>query len=463
MTNITYIPVEQLHPHPANPRKELGDLTELADSIRANGVFQNLTVVPRALTGEITGETWQDGYTVIIGHRRLAAAKLAGLSELPCVVTEMTQQEQVRTMLMENMQRTDLTVYEQAQGFQAMIDLGDTVETVARETGFSVTTVRRRLKMMELDQDKLKEVSDRQLTLTDFDELAKIENIVVRNECLEKIGTSDFEGSVRAALRKQQTSKMTPLAVKQLKAAGAKPIRAGEQYSSKYDSTFNTVYLYEWDGLILPIPKVKGQLYYYLDGYGTLRFYTAHKRAEPRKRSKEELEKEKVIAETWAALDEKASLAYELRSNFVDGISYNSHNAVAVLRGAIIAASLEAVDYNSPDRAALCRLFGIDTERYDNDRGKKVLAGIQVLNDRDIPKAVYALFGDSKTRAYAGSYKKVMPQYADNTMLDGLYLWLTGLGYEMSGDEQTLQDGTHELFHVSEVESDADKELHDGD
>ena len=83
---------------------------------------------------------------------------------------------------------------------------------------------------------------------------------------------------------------------------------------------------------------------------------------------------------------------------------------MAVLRGAIIAASLEAVDYNSPDRAALCRLFGIDTERYDNDRGKKVLAGIQVLNDRDIPKAVYALFGDSKTRAYAGSYKKVMPQ-----------------------------------------------------
>lgn len=79
MTNITYIPVEQLHPHPDNPRKELGDLTELADSIRANGVFQNLTVVPRALTGEITGETWQDGYTVIIGHRnRSMAGSLPG-------------------------------------------------------------------------------------------------------------------------------------------------------------------------------------------------------------------------------------------------------------------------------------------------------------------------------------------------------------------------------------------------
>lgn len=79
MTNITYIPVEQLHPHQDNPRKELGDLTELADSIRANGVFQNLTVVPRTVTGEITGQTWQDGYTVIIGHRnRSMAGSLPG-------------------------------------------------------------------------------------------------------------------------------------------------------------------------------------------------------------------------------------------------------------------------------------------------------------------------------------------------------------------------------------------------
>lgn len=458
MTDITYIPVEELHPHPDNPRKELGDLTELADSIRVNGVFQNLTVVPRTVTGEITGETWQGGYTVIIGHRRLAAAKLAGLSELPCVITDMTLQEQVRTMLMENMQRSDLTVYEQAQGFQAMIDLGDTVETVARETGFSTTTVRRRLKMMELDQDKLKEVSSRQISLTDFDELAKIEDIEARNECLEKIGTSDFVASVKSAMRQQNTTKMLPLVQEQLKAASAKPIKTKELYSAKYDELYNErLYLYDWDGLTPIIPRAKGQLYYHLEPqFGTLRFFTEHKRAEPVKRSQAEIDEQKRIAETWVALDEKASLAYELRSNFVDGLSYNSHNAIAILRGALIAATIEAVDYNSPDRDALCHLFGIDTERYDSERGQKALAGIQVLGERSIPKAIYALFGDSKTRSYAGGYKKAMPNYAGSTMLDGLYLWLTGLGYEMSGEEQTLQDGTHELFHVSEVESDAD-------
>lgn len=458
MTNITYIPVEQLHPHPDNPRKELGDLTELADSIRANGIFQNLTVVPRTVTGNITGQTWQDGYTVIIGHRRLAAAKLAGLGELPCVIADMTLQEQVRTMLMENMQRTDLTVYEQAQGFQAMIDLGDTVENVARETGFSTTTVRRRLKMMELDQDKLREVSSRQLSLTDFDELAKIENIVARNRCLEKIGTSDFSAEVKDALRRQNTGKMLPLAREQLEAAGAKALKANEVYSNKYEQLYDkAVYLYEWDGLRPIIPKVKGRLYYHMEpNFGSLRFYTERQRAAPVKRSQAAIDAQKRIAETWAALDEKASLAYELRSNFVAGLSYNSHNAVAILRGALIAATLEAVDYNSPDRDALCNLFGIDTERYENDRGQKALTGIQVLSERDIPKAIYALFGDSKTRSYAGGYKKVMPRYAGSTMLDGLYLWLTGLGYEMSGEEQALQAGTHELFRASEVESDAD-------
>lgn len=77
-----------------------------------------------------------DHYVVLIGHRRMAAAKLAGLTELPCVIVDMTEREQVQTMLVENMQRSDLTVYEEAKGFQMMLDLGDTVETVAEKPAF---------------------------------------------------------------------------------------------------------------------------------------------------------------------------------------------------------------------------------------------------------------------------------------------------------------------------------------
>ncbi len=131
--------------------------------------------------GEVTGEVWQRGYKVIIGHRRLAAAKAAGLEKVPCVVADMTPKEQLQTMLLENMQRSDLTVYEQAQGFQLMLDMGSTMEEIAEKSGFSQTTVRRWVKMMELDQEKLKEVSKRQLSLADFDKLAQIEDIKVRH------------------------------------------------------------------------------------------------------------------------------------------------------------------------------------------------------------------------------------------------------------------------------------------
>ena len=82
---------------------DLGDLTELAESIRVNGVLQNLTVVPA--DGKAPGK-----YYVVIGNRRLEASMIAGVMELPCVVSDMDQKTQVATMLEENMQSADLTV-----------------------------------------------------------------------------------------------------------------------------------------------------------------------------------------------------------------------------------------------------------------------------------------------------------------------------------------------------------------
>lgn len=69
---ITQIAADRLRPHPDNPRRDVGDVTELADSIRAKGIMQNLTVVPDDPADPDTT------YTVIIGHRRLAAARQAG-------------------------------------------------------------------------------------------------------------------------------------------------------------------------------------------------------------------------------------------------------------------------------------------------------------------------------------------------------------------------------------------------
>ena len=83
MAEMQYIPVKDIYPHPDNPRKDVGDVLELAASIKESGVLQNLTVVPAP-------EVSAGGYRVVIGHRRLAAAKQAGLETVPCVVSYMT-------------------------------------------------------------------------------------------------------------------------------------------------------------------------------------------------------------------------------------------------------------------------------------------------------------------------------------------------------------------------------------
>ncbi|MBR2591438.1 MAG: ParB N-terminal domain-containing protein, partial [Oscillospiraceae bacterium] len=96
------IALDHLHPHPDNPRKNLGDISELTESIRKNGIMQNLTVIP--IKEDDDPNKWE--YRILIGHRRAAAAKEANLLRVPCnVVFDMDPREQVAIMLEENMQR----------------------------------------------------------------------------------------------------------------------------------------------------------------------------------------------------------------------------------------------------------------------------------------------------------------------------------------------------------------------
>ena len=224
MADITYIPIRQLYPHPDNPRKELGDLSELAASIKENGVYQNLTVIPghylnsREYIAKCVDEggdaaaaaaawtpkaAWSsEDYTIIIGHRRAAAAQQAGLYELPCAIVEIDEREQLQTMMIENMQRSDLTTYEQAQGFQLMLDLGDTVEQVASKSGFSQSTIRRRVKLLSLDRDAFRRAELRGATLSDYAELDKIESVEDKNKALEALGTQNFRRVMQDILEK---------------------------------------------------------------------------------------------------------------------------------------------------------------------------------------------------------------------------------------------------------------------
>lgn len=451
MSEMIYLPVERLHPHPDNPRKDLGDLSELADSVKANGIFQNLTVVVDDPTNTISD------FTVIIGHRRLAAAKLAGLSEVPCVIAEMTAKEQVQTMLLENMQRSDLTVYEQAQGFQMMLDLGATVEEISDKSGFSATTVRRRVKMMELDQKKLKEVADdgnRQIRLEDFDELTKIEDIKARNKALADIGTNNFKSTVSSAIRKQEGKKRKPLAMKWLKSVGAKEIKSNETYSRKYERLPGSwyIYFYEWDEKDMPdVSKLKDGLFYYL-GYGdSFSLFTKAKKPAKEKKSKEQLEKERKIREAWKVVNDAAKAAYELRKGFIDGVAMGSKNKVDVLTGAVYASMLESIDYNSMDRDGISSILGDDSKHYDPKRMLKAWDAYAKVSPKDMPKLVYAFFGDDENETYTGRYgKSDYPKFERSAKMEMLYAWLCALGYTMSDEEIAMMNGTHEVFSDGE-------------
>ena len=197
---IVMIKRENLQPHPDNPRKDLGDLTELRESIRENGIMQNLTVIP------MTGLVDSGDFQILIGHRRFAASE-GILDELPCVVVDdLTDKEQVGIMLAENMQRSDLTYEEQAHGFQMMMDLGDTVESIAQKTGFSKQTVKHRLAIAELDPETLREVQKYfQPTIADYIALEKVKDIEKRNEILnDSTNSRDIQDGVEDYLRDVQ-------------------------------------------------------------------------------------------------------------------------------------------------------------------------------------------------------------------------------------------------------------------
>ncbi|MBR1634217.1 MAG: ParB/RepB/Spo0J family partition protein [Lachnospiraceae bacterium] len=216
MTKTMEISINNLRNHPNNVRKTYTGIPELAASIKENGILQNLTVVPDPEN--------EDMYLVVIGNRRLQAAKKAGLETVPCVVTDMEESDQALTMLTENMQRKDLTLIEESEGFQMCLeDFGINIGTLAEKTGFSKTTVRHRLNVAKLDRDILSEkMNDTgfQLTITDLALLEKVKSIDKRNEILEEAEDSrDIVWLVeQAALeekRERAAKKMVSIAKKE--------------------------------------------------------------------------------------------------------------------------------------------------------------------------------------------------------------------------------------------------------
>ena len=139
------IPLDKLDPNPEQPRVDFGDLTELTASIAEKGVLEPLLVKPNRLTGR---------WMIIAGERRFRSAQKAGLKEVPCVEMEVDEGTIAEIALIENMQRKDLTVWEEADGLLALCErFGYTHDEVARKVGKSRTTVTEAMAIARIPDD----------------------------------------------------------------------------------------------------------------------------------------------------------------------------------------------------------------------------------------------------------------------------------------------------------------------
>ena len=144
---VLFLPVDVIMPNPDQPRISFTqpELEELADSIRALGVLQPLTVRRR-------NGTWE----LVAGERRLRAAKLAGLEEVPCLSIQTDSQSSSLLALVENLQRRDLDFWEEAQALRKLIDTYHiSQEEVARQIGKSQSAVANKLRLLKLPQEVL--------------------------------------------------------------------------------------------------------------------------------------------------------------------------------------------------------------------------------------------------------------------------------------------------------------------
>lgn len=137
---ILYLPVGQIHPNPSQPRKifDADGLQELAGSIRTYGILQPLTV--RRRNGE---------YELVAGERRLRAAKIAGMTEVPCILLTVDEEQSGMVALVENLQRRDLDYIEEAQGLaRLMRQYGLNQEQAAARVGKSQSAVANKLRLL---------------------------------------------------------------------------------------------------------------------------------------------------------------------------------------------------------------------------------------------------------------------------------------------------------------------------
>ena len=174
---VRWLPVAEIRPNPAQPRRvfDPAGLEELARSIAESGVLQPLTVRKR-----------KGGYELVAGERRLRAARMAGLTEVPCLVTSINMEEASVLALIENLQRRDLNFLEEAEGISRLVKMfGLSQEEAARRLGKSQSAVANKLRLLRLPSDVLERMCAAGLTERHGRALLRLETAERQRQALE--------------------------------------------------------------------------------------------------------------------------------------------------------------------------------------------------------------------------------------------------------------------------------------
>lgn len=446
-SGIVFIEAEQIYQHPDNPRKDLGDLSELSESIKKKGIMQNLTVIPGHWDDK--KEWHEDGYTLIIGHRRFAAGKLAEVAEFPCrIVTDMDKKDQVGTMLEENMQRNDLTVWEQANGFQMMLDLGETEDTIAEKTGFSKKTIRHRLNIAKLDSKTLMEKERQdgyQLSLTDLYELEKIKDVKTRDKILKD--STDSRDLARRAINAQKEQKRQEnmkLYVAMMKKLGLK--KAPKEADSEF-------YTNKWErlkdySLDKEPPKAmkfedNGEPMFYLERYGTLYVIRKKKKGKQALTPAQEAERQnkRNKKQIKAILKEAANT----RKAFIEGILSgrikkvtNEEKVVAELFEQMM--SWETFTGHNTLKEFFLGDKCYNAQKEDIEAAEKKMEGLSVLHK--LLCMVSAMVADADLVEWNYTYNTVRGK-----RVKAFYGILEQYGFQFPNDEEkSVVEGTSDLY-----------------
>ena len=165
---IVEIPLEELRPNPYQPRKVFDEeaLQDLADSIKEHGVFQPI-IIKKSIKG----------YEIIAGERRYRASKIAGLTKIPAIIRNFTDEQMMEIALLENLQRENLNAIEEAIAYKKVIqNLGITQEELAKKVGKSRSHVTNIIGLLRLPQEVQQLVADSKITMGHARALSKLES-----------------------------------------------------------------------------------------------------------------------------------------------------------------------------------------------------------------------------------------------------------------------------------------------